>query len=69
MQMGKRVISNISDWKHKDLADVAKQIVHKTEELGYFKDSNRKIIVSNTVIDDNKTLRKTIESRNERLHK
>lgn len=54
---GQRVISHIQEWKNKDVSDVAEKIVLKTKELGYMDDmSTHKIIVSKTMVEDDKKL-------------
>lgn len=54
---GQLVISHIQEWKNKDVSDVAENIVLKTKELGYMDDkSTHKIIVSKTMVEDDKKL-------------
>ena len=57
---GKRVISHIQEWKNEDVSDIAEEIVLKTKELGYMNDSTREIIVSKTMIEDDKKLDKQL---------
>ena len=41
MQDGKRVISQIHEWKNQDVSDIAEKIVLKTKELGYINGSTQ----------------------------
>ncbi len=57
---GKRVISHIQEWKNEDVSDIAEEIVLKTKELGYMNGSTREIIVSKTMVEDDKKLAKQL---------
>ena len=57
---GKRVISQIYDWKNQDVSNIAEKIVLKTKELGYITDATKKIIVSKTLIEQDKNLDKKL---------
>ena len=57
---GKRVISQIHDWKNQDVSNIAEKIVLKTKELGYITSSTKKIIVSKTMVEEDKKLDKQL---------
>ncbi len=57
---GKRVISQIHDWKNQDVSNIAEKIVLKTKELGYITGPTKEIIVSKTVLEQDKKLDKKL---------
>ncbi|MGE7120300.1 anti-sigma-I factor RsgI family protein [Peribacillus sp. NPDC046944] len=58
---GKLVIREISNWKGKNVKTVTNRIVKTTKQLGYLK-GKKQIVVSTTLLDENKELDKNLKS-------
>lgn len=58
---GKLVIKEISNWKGKNVKVVTNRIVMTTRKLGYM-EGKKQIVVSTTLLDDNKALDKNLKA-------